>query len=308
MPREKPLLHVHIHNDAGTTACLAAYMNGEHVVLPHENCNWAEFDHIWRRRNHNASYVTGIGSTLFHPPSCAQRAAHFEKGGFTFGAIEREFHVGDFCPDQFRYSIVIRDPVLSLRSYTELRSTELIYVENSAVAYGFHKSPRCGKVSSYSDCHMDQWLFDLVQAIQQKKASPGREGGDVTPGDGPGFFGWKLIDNYKIRSIVGAVYNSEPGTIGPEHLQQAIDVLSKFDHVKTLGRRENWDTTVPELCWNKTLTKQAHSSGESGKINNKYFKNHTILKAMEELNKYDIQLYKHFRYVSVRTAVEKSYI
>ena len=197
-PKQKPLLHIHIHNDAGTTVCLAAYMNGEHVVQPNENCNWAKFDHIWTNHHHNASYVTSIGS-IRHPPSCEDRAEYFAKHGFTFGSIEREVHATDYCPKQFRYSIVLRHPILSLKSYL---TTEFNFVENSAIAYGFHKFTRC-KVSVI-DCNKDIWLPQLINAIRSKTPSPGIQGGDITPPGGPGFFGWKLIDNYKIRSIVGA--------------------------------------------------------------------------------------------------------
>lgn len=103
----KRVIHLHVHNSAGTYMCHFALQNHELAkAIPGDaekdtNClplidndgPW------WSPRKHNYT--------------CADREAQMQEKGITFAAIERyiDFDSGDWCPNQFLYTIILRDPI-----------------------------------------------------------------------------------------------------------------------------------------------------------------------------------------------------
>jgi len=179
-PEKKRAMMLHLQKMGGSLMChLAKYV--EHVVQPQHNCNWWHQDFVLRNRT---------------SPTCAQRVAHFEKGGFTYGQIERPFRKTDHCPDDFSYFTMMRDPV----------SAALSIINFWPVEGGHEQLLQCVEARR-RDCeehlknkHMTHWF-----------------------------------DNYMIRFILGPeVYDLPLGEITEEHAQAAIKVLEQFDLVTTL--------------------------------------------------------------------------
>lgn len=270
---QRPLIWMHVHKEAGTFVCLAAVVNGEKVVAPSRNCNWKKYDVMWAG-NCNATECSGegekgIGARFFKPPTCKMRLAYFTKWNFTFGSVERELHREDICP-QFRYGTALRRPLLALESTVFFETKNLF---TTAIKYGV-------EVPSGRRRFELDWFKALIHAVFD----------NPNPESAYGLPAWKFLDNYKIRIILGdKAFNVGPGQVGPQHLQLAIERLSKFDVVKLLDTNDEWwDGTSNELRWRRPVTaKQNFHQRES------LFDEETTNYLMS-LNKYDQQLYEHF--------------
>jgi len=174
----KRAMMLHLQKMGGSLMCDLAHRR-EHVVQPEHCCNWEHRD---------------FGSLA--PPTCAERVAHFAKGGFTYGQIERPFRKEDHCPNEFIYFTMMRDPVSAAKSIINYHPPE-----------GGHAK-----------------LLGCVEAKRQNCSD------HLRWKDTPHFF-----DNYMVRFILGSEINMLPlGEITDEHAQAAIKVLEQFDLVTTL--------------------------------------------------------------------------
>lgn len=97
MRRRKPMMWVHIHKSAGSFICAGAVLNGESIVKPSGNCNWAEHDN-------------GAGGLGSERTNCSKRTEYFEQHNYSWGQIERVL-ADEFCYTTFDYGIWLRDPV-----------------------------------------------------------------------------------------------------------------------------------------------------------------------------------------------------
>jgi len=175
----KHAMMLHLQKNGGSLMCALAHRS-EHVVQPAHCCNWKHRDFV----------------EPLTPPTCAERVAHFAKGGFTYGQIERPFMKEDHCPNDFIYFTMMRDPV----------STALSIIN--------YHPPEGGHAQ-------------LLQCVEAKRQDCGEH---LKFKDTTHFF-----DNYMVRFILGPEINSLPlGEITDEHAQAAIKVLEQFDVVATL--------------------------------------------------------------------------
>lgn len=271
--QNRPLIWLHVHKEAGTFVCLAAVVNGEKVIAPSRNCNWKVYDVMWSGHCNatecDGESHKGIGARDFRPPTCQQRSHYFEKWNFTFGAIERELHREDICP-QFRYGTALRRPLLALESTVFFETKNLF---NTAIKYGV-------EVPSGRRRFELDWFKAFLKAVFD----------DPNPAPAYGLPAWKYLDNFKIRVVLGDdAFNEGPGQIGPTHLQLAIDRLSKFNYVKLLDTTDEWwDGTSVQLGWKRPVSaKQNFHQRES------LFDDETTNYLMS-LNQYDQQLYEYF--------------
>ena len=97
----KPLMYVHVHKSLGTWMCWAANAHG---AATHDDADCSEReDSCW-----GASEFDSTGT-------CAARVQQLERHNWTFYEIERfvDFSegAGDWCPQQFSYSMIVRDPI-----------------------------------------------------------------------------------------------------------------------------------------------------------------------------------------------------
>merc|ERR1719188_1095275 len=85
---------------------LAEDKAGERVVRPQANCNWRPRDGF-----KDSGYWAD-------PPSCNERHMYFQRGGFTYGQIERELHPDDVnCGGHFGYGVFMREPIDLMHSF-----------------------------------------------------------------------------------------------------------------------------------------------------------------------------------------------
>lgn len=248
-----PILWLHIHKELGTFTCWSALRNGERIVTPSTNCNWMAYDSMWPNPY---APERSIGDHSDSPP-CDFRTKYFRKWNFTFGAIEREFHQGDFCHG-FRYGVILRDPRASIMS---------------SIAWYFQKKFNLRKFKAW----LDKLFRDPVN----------------TPVHGRQF--WKLFDNYKVRVILGEdAFNLGPGQIREDHLRRAEARLSKFDFVRTVGcngTNEVWDGSSDAFGWSALSTRvQVANKNPYGKF--VALDGDTSAK-LQHINMYDHRLFEH---------------
>lgn len=275
----RPLLWLHIHKEAGTFACLAAAANGERVVAPSTNCNWKDYDVMWSDEctwnGCDGTGVGGIGSKTPNIPTCQDRLEYFQRWNFTFGAIEREMHGKDLC-NQFRYAVAIREPLHSIESKALF---EIKLLKNTAQMVGVSTS-KSFKLS---------WFKELLDKVFFENRT--------MPGPYTGLPGWKFLDNFKIRSVLGEeAFNLGPGEITEEHLRKATTRLQLFDLVKVLdveASEKDWDGTSSELGWEQRVRHRLNQRTTGRKPKAMVF-DEEAKKKLEEINKWDIQLFKHF--------------
>lgn len=253
----KPLIWLHVHHEMGTSVCLTAIANGDRVVSPSCNCGWTGFDGY-----------TSLGAKGFAPPTCQKRAKYFSRWNFTLGMIERELYATDIC-DGFRYATVIRDPIDFVDSLAHFRY-DLMF-EDYRDQLGGQK-------------HKD-WMDDMIKKVFQDGTFVFKETKDKF------IYGWQLLDNYHIRAILGEdAFRVGPGKINSTHLAKAKDRLSRFDFVKTLEPGETWDSTSNMLGWRPVLNSPANARDEHSR-----YLSATALAFLQELNQYDVELYKSFK-------------
>uniref|UniRef100_A0A7S0AP52 Uncharacterized protein n=1 Tax=Pyrodinium bahamense TaxID=73915 RepID=A0A7S0AP52_9DINO len=116
------IVHLHVHNAAGTFWCELGRRNGERSS-PHMkgNCNMD----VPSDKNKRSCHLDG---PWWHPKyqtyQCDDRRRQMDERSYTLAMIEREmdYKSGDWCPDLFWYTIILRDPVL--RAVTTLEQNE----------------------------------------------------------------------------------------------------------------------------------------------------------------------------------------
>jgi hypothetical protein len=152
----RPMVWIHIHKNAGSTVCALAKANGERIISPHHNCNWDEHDNSW---------ITGKGVHT----SCATRQKTFAEQGATWGQIEREVHLDDFC-EGFRYGIMLRDPVehaVSLSLFHDFQPTHI----NDLIACIRSSSCNSKQFHVYDNFMIRRMLGEAGLAIQPRKVT-----------------------------------------------------------------------------------------------------------------------------------------
>lgn len=277
----RPLLWLHIHKEAGTFACLAAVVNGERIVAPSVNCNWKAFDLIWQGTCNatvcDGSSRGGVGSRNFHASTCQNRALYFSRGNYTFGAIEREFHKEDLCPD-FRYGTALREPLAALASKV-IFDTKNLYV--TAASYGVavpdQKVFELGWFKEFLNVVFNSSSEDAVYTDPEESVY--------------GLPAWKLLDNYKIRAILGdEAFNVGPGQINVLHLRKAIERLNRFDFIKIIDRPSagEWNGTSRTINWDAGIGQRYNSHPHE------HIFDEEVRDRLMELNKYDVALFNHY--------------
>lgn len=277
--KTRPLLWLHIHKEAGTFACLAAVANGERIVAPSKNCNWEEYDNIWSptctMSDCRGEGPGGIGARTTHLPTCQDRKEYFSRWNFTFGSIERELHGSDLCPD-FRYGVALREPLHSIESKVFF---ELKLVKATATELGINVT-KSFQIS---------WFKELIDRVYYSN--------DTSSVPRAGLPGWKLIDNYKVRAILGEqAFNLGPGEVTRAHMEKAVQRLQLFDLVKVLdveASAKDWDGTSSELMWDHRVRHRLNQRKDVTKPKGLIFDHETKAK-LEEINKWDIELFQTF--------------
>lgn len=286
----RPLLWLHIHKEAGTFACLAAVVNGERIVAPSVNCNWKAFDLIWQGTC-NATVCDGnsrggVGSRNFRPTTCQSRALYFARGNYTFGAIEREFHKEDLCPD-FRYGTALREPLAALASKVVF-DTKNLYA--TAASYGVAMPEQ--KVFELG------WFKEFLNVVFNSSSE------DAVYSDPTeavyGLPAWKLLDNYKIRAVLGDdAFNVGPGQINVVHLRKAIERLNRFDFIKIIDRPNagEWNGTSRTIRWDAGIGQRYNSHPHE------HIFDEEVRDRLLDINKYDVALFNHYAgYLNVSQA------
>jgi len=103
----KKAIHLHIHNAAGTYMCSMAKAHGEAASMDKgRNCNMNMDDGPF---NVPDTMPAGQG----RKDTCADRLKEMKQNKLSFSMIEREIDskAGDWCPNDFLYTIIVRDPV-----------------------------------------------------------------------------------------------------------------------------------------------------------------------------------------------------
>lgn len=108
----KPIIHLHLHNSAGSTFCSIGNIAGERVNLGYDNCNLR-----WNKSH----FYDGPFGNISESPSCQTRLLQMSKENVSMSMIERymNFAEGDWCPTLFHYSVILRNP--TDRAMTTLR-------------------------------------------------------------------------------------------------------------------------------------------------------------------------------------------
>eukprot|EP00403_Amphidinium_massartii_P010701 CAMPEP_0178431908 /NCGR_PEP_ID=MMETSP0689_2-20121128/32105_1 /TAXON_ID=160604 /ORGANISM="Amphidinium massartii, Strain CS-259" /LENGTH=283 /DNA_ID=CAMNT_0020053865 /DNA_START=56 /DNA_END=904 /DNA_ORIENTATION=- len=192
----KPALFVHIHKAGGTMACFVAKRFGARTPnVP--SCNWNGFD----------SYGQSCRGGPY--PSCAERASQYRLERWTFGSIERELRQEDVCFNDFRYGVLLRDPLQLMQSHLNFN-------------YKFFHGAR----ASLS--------IELFMAAISNGAAPLHE----KVGEMGLCSGWKFMDNFQVRVLSGAM-EVPAGQLTEEHLQLAKSRLAQFTAVEKLENMQD---------------------------------------------------------------------
>jgi hypothetical protein len=199
----KRVLHVHIHNSAGTWMCDHARSVGEKTTAWPFNCNLNWSVGINKHGKHGVNKTIQVNPdgpfTAIHDNlqiSCASRMAEMAKEGVTFSMIERwlNFAHGDWCPNNFLYSIILREPVA--RAKTTFRLT-------------LRNDP-------------GSLLRILTSSLRSNDSVP----------DNPWIYSHAAFSNLMVRTLNGPAVMALPiRALKSEHLQIAKDRLRRFDVV-----------------------------------------------------------------------------
>lgn len=107
--REKKVLHMHVHNSAGSFLCAVAWrLGGESCRRGLLNCNLA-------RGLFDDGPFTEAGKSN---RTCEDRRTEMDVQQVTFSMLERwiDQDAGDWCPNDFVYTIIMRDPIARART------------------------------------------------------------------------------------------------------------------------------------------------------------------------------------------------
>lgn len=104
---------------------------------------------------------------------------------------------------------------------------------------------------------------------------------------------WKIMDNYAVRLLAPAL-TVPAGQINQTHYEAALETLSHFDHVQRLeDLPDNAEALFKDLSWPETL-RQFVSRKENAAAHQHDFTSEEA-SWLEEVNRFDIALYKRFR-------------
>jgi len=194
---EKPVLFVHIHKAGGTMACFVARRFG--ARSPSTSCNWNGFD------NYGSSCQGGPY------PTCTERAFKYHLERWTFGAIERELRQEDICLNDFRYGVLLRDPLKLMQSHLNFN-------------YNQYRGLPAGR------------SIELFKTALAEGGAPLHE----KVGEMGLCSGWKFMDNFQVRVLSGAM-EVPAGQLTEEHLQLAKSRLAQFTAVEKLENMQDLD-------------------------------------------------------------------
>jgi len=245
---EKPLLMVHVHKAGGTYMCQMAKV--AKMLVPQPACNWEEAD----------GYRMSCQGGPF--PTCAERAAHYKHSGWTAGAIERELYDSDICPDDFRYSVLLREPIHLIQS-------------NLNFNYHFFLGPGA-----------DESMEILKAELAGKHVAGENELGECGH--------WKYMDNFQVRILAGATA-VPAGKLTTAHLEKARERLSKFvavEKLENLADASRRSAFFSKLGWHINLHEHSQDKVQtSSKV--MLFSAEQVTK-LRELNALDYELYNSF--------------
>lgn len=252
----RPLLWYHVHKCAGTLLCSVARASGERVVTPNNNCNWMP----------GPDGVRDIGGVGYPEPSCAHRAQYFAQGGFTWGAVEKQFRSPHPCP-QFAYATMLRDSAA--------------LVESIAGDHGHEFGP--APLAP---------LRAAVQLLQAPDASHVLAAANSTAGYLPA---WKWLDNFQTRVFADAL-DVPPGKLTTDHLEKAKRVLEKFVVVEVLSElQSDAPRLVRALQWPAHLQHAFTRKVNVGRPGHEQFFTPAQKQFLHRQNRFDRQLVDHFR-------------
>jgi len=189
--RTRPVQWLHVHKSLGSTVCSVAQQMGERVVQPHVNCDSPELGDTYEQRFDEQRV------------SCAQRRRLFDRGGFTWSAVETQLEPGDFCKGDFIYATVLREPIERLESQVNYRVDE------------DHLAPPCR-------------YDEIIDRIGSSRTSPRFD--SECRLQAPAY------DNYLVRLLAGKEAMDLPsGGVNASHAAKALAVLDQFDLVIPMG-------------------------------------------------------------------------
>jgi len=189
--RQKPVQWYHVHKAGGTTICALAEAMGERVIQPSALCNM--FQDSYQQRD-----------AQFHF-NCTERRAAFEIQRATWSALEVPLEEGsNFCPGDFYYGTVVREPLDRLESHLGWQS---------------------GWDESYLElpCRYDVLIAHLAatNVTEDLRRACYRQ--------------LPALDNYLVRMFGGREVARLPaGGVGQQHFEKARAVLDRFDLVVPL--------------------------------------------------------------------------
>ena len=193
--RHKPIVAVHIPHSGGTLLCYMARFNRERLLKGNFNCN----------------HPNDVGGQ-YEAWSCARRRRHFDASGATFTAIERGFETDEFCPHDYDYVFIARDPLARMDSY--------------AATYRADASIR----QILQHLHSGNWS---LKPYDEFKVSAKAELNRLQGGVG---YGLAQFDNYMVRVLAARteVLHAPLGKITRTHYELARSNLKRYAMVVTL--------------------------------------------------------------------------
>ena len=200
--RHKPIVAVHIPHSGGTLLCYMARFNRERLLKGNFNCN----------------HPNDVGGQ-YEAWSCARRRRHFDASGATFTAIERGFETDEFCPHDFDYVFIARDPLARMDSY--------------AATYRADASIR----QILQHLHSGNWS---LKPYDEFKVSAKAELNRLQGGVG---YGLAQFDNYMVRVLAARteVLHAPLGKITRAHYELARANLKRYAMVVTLPSADESD-------------------------------------------------------------------
>lgn len=192
--------------------CCAAEAAGENIVQPGLNCNWDPLDG-WQPE-------VELTSQRARSPTCQSRKEYYARNGYTYGGLEHSLNEEDLCFEDFRYAVLLREPVARMTSHAAYEHMEKDYLlrllRNSLLQTG------------------DGGRLENTQNAKDNENA-------------------KVVNNYQVRILAG-VMHLPVGAITSEHVNKAKERLKKFTFVGTvdeLKTEEGRNRIMQSLNWNE---------------------------------------------------------
>jgi len=209
--------------------------------------------------------------------SCPERWDRFGDT-FTFGQIERGIEDCEFCPNNFTYFLMLRNSTQRMAKYIGAPYAQKISKLKKLMADGapLHKG--------FGDHHAPFVVKNTCPEPSLKLT--GREPSSQS----------MQMDNMAVRALAvhSKTLHSPFGSIGQEAFDRAVNTLCCFDLVETLPPSRPLDEFQAEahrvMGWNLTegqIKKKVNSHGGKSQKPNA-----TEWRQLEELNKWDVKLFK----------------